>query len=78
MILLIMTALCCTVQAKANDRIDNLDTIRVETSADASETYQYLKPTYQKGGDCYISMERQLVCKYLRWNERFYGHSIGV
>ena len=49
MILLIMTVLCCTVQAKANDRIDNLDTIRVEATADASETCQYMKPTYQKG-----------------------------
>ena len=48
MILLIMTVLCCTVQARANDRIDNLDTIRVEATADASETCQYMKPTYQQ------------------------------
>ena len=49
MILLIMAAICCTVQAKANDRLYNFDTVRVEATIDAPETYQYLKPSYHKG-----------------------------
>ena len=46
---MMMTALCCTVQVKADDQSYNLDTIRMEATIDATETYQYLKPTYQKG-----------------------------
>ena len=49
MILMMMTALCCTVQVKADDQSYNLDTIRMEATLEPIETYQYLKPTYQKG-----------------------------
>ena len=49
MILMMMTALCCTVQVKADDQSYNLDTIRMEATIEPTETYQYLKPTYQKG-----------------------------
>ena len=49
MILMMMTALCCTVQVKADDQSYNLDTIRMEATLEPTETYQYLNPTYQKG-----------------------------
>ena len=65
MILMMMTALCCTVQVKADDQSYNLDTIRMEATLEPTETYQYLKPTYQKG-----------VIVTSPWNECFYGHSI--
>lgn len=48
MILMMMTALCCTVQVKADDQSYNLDTIRMEATIEPTETYQYLKPTYQR------------------------------